>query len=474
MSQKNVKVQSSNTKKNVLIDGYWKWVILGALLIFFYFHASQYIEKDVWHDEAFQILYSQKDWSYIMGTNDVHPPIFNMIAKIMVWVTPDILSLRFKMLLIGLGFVTIFYLMVGHIFNNDVAFYSTALLVMSPTYAYYSVEFRSYMFVLMLMVAQIYYFWVFYKEKEFNYNYFLLFSVTSLICLWTHYYSILILFSELCFLFFYDRDKFIHHFEEYCFLFALPFLLVIPYIISQMGKIHSFWFKETHFINLISTFFYLISFPTLEFSLFQLVVMILVLLGIVYGIIGKDERIIFFISLLLIPIISVFLFSKIFPFYHHRYFLFGGIGIFIFAGYFIYNLDLKLKKDLGLLILGFVVIVFFINLPLFTDALDIDLRDSSDFMKEYMVDKEDYVFIHESTFSQSPYKVYIPDKKHYLLKNISREELFTAGGSVVGDDEKINNLSIISGNYFYLTNTTRLKQKLIYSKGGLYIYEIEK
>lgn len=453
-----------NGQRDVLIkNNYVKYIILAVLLVCFFIHASQYINKDFWHDEAFQYLYSENDWSYILSPNDVHPPLFNLLAKLMVMDTLDIKSLRAKILLFGLLFIISFYYIISKIFNNDISFYSTALLVMSPTYAYYSIEFRSYMFVLLFMIWQIYYFWKYQKTMKFLYLVIAL--LISYICVWTHYYSILILFAELIWLLFFCKINT----DDFMFVVGMSFLsfpALFFYIIYQMQKISSFWFKDIDFISLISTPAYIIAPPLDILSLFQFAVLILAFVGLFWGCYKKDKNIIYFTFILLIPIISVWIFSQFFAFYHHRYFIFGGIGLFVGGGYIIDKIN-KIMNDLSIFVIFIIFALFITILPVYTDNINTELRDSAFFM----MDKPDLPIIHDSTFSQSPYKVYLPNRIHYLLTNLTREQLFTAGGSVVKDAEILRNITDYKGSYYLISANIYQGNNKIYENGGLYIYE---
>ena len=111
-----------------------------------------------------------------------------------------------------------------------------------------------------------------------------------------------------------------------------------------------------------------------------------------------------------------------------------------------------------------------------------ELRDSSNYLKR-VIDGDSfnnsYVFIHTSTFSMTPYKIYFKDYnnvENYLCSELTRKQLFTTGGSVVSDFEllsynetceRFNNQ--VDGRYVYFISDKELKEVVLWQRDGLIV-----
>jgi hypothetical protein len=461
--------------KNILI-------ILGVTLYARIVFAT--LPKDLWHDEAFQYLYSLKPISFIIAGNDVHPPLYNIFTHYLIRIVgPDLFMLRWVgATIFSVLFVVGLYYLVRGLFDEKVAFWSTMFIALAPTYIYYSLEFRNYAFTLFFLVIQIYYF---NKMLEFpavdKLAGYILFS---LIILYSHYLTSLILFAQLIYITILWLWKKVDTYDlrYYAVTYGILAVLCIPLLIYSLmmaSQVQSFWFKNIGLTSLISTFAYLVSPPLIVPT---------GIATIIFGIAGYSvwkfrKEMTFhhlqFALYLFVPILTMFIISQAIPFYHHRYFLFGGIGLFVFAGWGLTKLG-EMIEEFDYCLFGLYVLLLLGSTSHgFADAFQHDISDSVVFLANYTSNitgcDQDCVIIHSSQFSQTPYKVYFPSTKNYLITNFTRAQRFTAGGSVIEDWEVYKNISDVPRTryMFWISNKELEGQKTIYAEGGLYIQEIE-
>jgi uncharacterized membrane protein len=429
------------------IDGNDTFILILSILIGAWLRI-QYMFRDFWHDEAFQWLYSQKPIEFIFQSNDVHPPLFSMVAKGILAISTNIMFLRCVMLFISVLFVWQFYVTIKELLNEKSAIYATSFLILSPTFAYYSTEFRSYIFTMLLTIIQVRYFSRLTKAKDFEAG---IYYGLCVLMLYSHIMTALIIFVQILYLIIKNKVKEVMGYS----IVVVSCIPLVFYLVNTIPKIQSFWFKDIGITSFISTFFYIISRP--DQPIYHFIALS------IFGVISyalfkyhKQTRITIYlmISYIVIPIVLMFVISLLFPFYHHRYFLFGGMFIYAIAGWAI----TKSKFDLR----------YFYALPIailivFPVQLSTPLQDVAECMKTQHI----YPVVHLSTFSQSPMKVYLPMFDHYLKTELTEKQRFTAGGSVIEDWE----LSPPEHNV-YVFSATPHKDAVCESE-GLYVYFIK-
>ena len=426
-------------------------------------------QRDFWHDEAFQVVYSEKPISFIIDSNDVHPPLYNLLAKFILLITKNIAWLRYTSIIFSLFFLERFFNLVNENFNKRIAMFSTTMIAFSFTYLYYATEFRNYSFVLMLVVFQIYYF-----NQQLRLGkgvlYYLLFSV---LMVYSHYMSALIIITQLIYILIFEKYipsyKKADILQSYVGLFALCVPLFI-YLAKTIPKLQSFWFKDIDFVSLLSTFAYILA-PPIENYHYGFGLFYIVLFGtMIYFRKKIDMKYVQFAMYLFVPVIIMWTISQVIPFYHHRYFLFGGIGFFVLVGWGVDKIAERFK-EIDTFFLGMWIILVFFGFSTFVESFDHELFNGAYFLQNETMNESGVAIIHTSTFSQTPMKVYLPYAKHYLLTNLTREQLFTAGGSAVEDYEIIRNISEVDAENIYGISNKRLFRWTIYEGDGIYVTE---
>ena len=464
--------------------------ILGLIIrIFFLFN-----HRDMWHDTAFTYLYSIKDIGYIIASNDVHPPLYYLIMKPLIYLSSNEIFLRST----SIVFYIFFFYTVLQILNKFYKFNSydvytklitLCLISFSPTMIYYSLEIRNYMLGMFFVASQVYFFLkmkhYYYKSDE------IYFTIYTILMLYTHYYTAFALFVEALYILILSIKKpffFPDNFMKFAKVYFISFIASIPLIIyffNTLPKMQSMWFKDIDLISLLSTFTYqFFVFPEMLNS-----IILLILISIFFYLINiywKRKEHLFFLSLFSVPVILLWLISQITPVYHHRFFLFYAFALYIvIARGLAKGLIHKHKFYISIILIGVLISSLLFGVATYNDNEEKELYESQKFIKHLfsylekntLMNKE-YVFIHESPFSQSPYKYYFREYnlEHYLLTNLSKKERFTAGGSVIEYYEIINKKDLdkfkdkifiqSKENYKYQENDI-----IIYDNGGLFIYD---
>lgn len=439
-------------------------LILVLLIGFLVRIAAWLVPRDFWHDEAFQYLLSKESVPFIVNSPDVHPPLFNLITKLFISVgITEPLALRFIMVLFSVVGLFFFFKLVKEWFNSRAALYGSLFLALSPTFIYYSIEFRSYSFVLTVAIIQLLYFnrllrgtagpttWV----------------VTSAIMVWSHYLASLILFVQIIILSI--RGKLLQNIKALSF-FTLAILPVAVYLFRTLPKIQSFWFDNIDFVSLISTAWYLVVQPTSDMVWFPVVLYFPLVVGTLYFRKSFPHGLYELLAYICIPVLTMWIISQYIPFYHHRYFLFGGVLLYAWIGWLCDKIDTKWPEH-AMAWLGFVMaLLIFSNAKGHLFDYDDDLVKSMRFMSNQTNNRTDVdtIIIHTSTFSQSPYKVFFPHATNYLLTNLTREIRFTGGGSVIKDYEIIHSVINVSEDAYYISDRP-IGNEYLFIEGGLWI-----
>ncbi len=291
----------------------------------------------------------------------------------------------------------------------------------------------------------------------------------SLLMIYSHYLSGLILITQIIFLTIHWKKLKLYIQSDFLqilfflFCFSIPLLI---YIVKTLPKIQSFWFKDIDLISLLSTFSYIIT-PAIEGLIFFILFYFIIIFVLIKNKLNWKQK--QFIYYFIVPIILMWTISQAIPFYHHRYFLFGGMSFFILLGWSLEKLDLY-KKELGLFVLSLWILVFIMSSPQFESSFNTELYDTTTWLDNQNFSK-DSIFIHTTTFSYLPFRVYYPCNKHYLVTNLTRQNLFTAGGSVINSEDYKNTFNFVNeiNSTIFGISDRAIFSKTIYSEGGLYV-----
>jgi len=448
------------------------WIIF--FLSIFFRILILFSPQDMWHDASFTVLFAQEPIKEILSSNDVHPPLYEIIMKPIVAISTNEHFLRTTTILTWCAFFWILYAFLKKHFSNTITLLTLFFMSISPTLIFYSLELRNYLIGMTFVIAQVYYFFQmihYYRRKEEW-----LFILFSLLMLYTHYFTAFTLLVEAIYLIWIHNKNIYRKFIKAYSIISLFTIPLVIYFLMTLPKMHSMWFKDITWWSFISTISYQLFLPD-TISQWHIIFLILFVPLVVFSFMDRNNSR-FALILFFIPVILVWLISQLTPMYHHRFFLFYAFGLYIIIAKTIEYLLFHHKRIF--VIIGACFLIVFVGLfasafaNLF-DTLPRELYDCQKFLKEDYLDKNKaYVFVHTSSFSQTPFKFYFKDWKviNLLKTNLTKKERFTAGGSVIKDWEIITDENKIPFNYLTITESSRYTEgKIIYNKGGLIVYE---
>lgn len=435
--------------------------------------------QDMWHDASFTYLFSQKPIQTILSAEDVHPPLYYLIMKGYILFENDTSELTIRlssMVFYALAFLML-YLYCDKYCRPETKWGALILMSITPTMIYYSLEPRNYMLGVFFVIAQVYFF-----RNAIDGQRKTPMVIFTILMLYTHYFTSLILIPEFIYLLS-NRIKMSKGWILASFIVFLSTIPLVIYFIISITKMQSMWFKDIGLISFISTLSYQFMLPEMV-TLNTLLLMVVTVIIIGYSYYRyRQEEVKYHSLIFFLPVITLFLISQLHPLYHHRFFLFFSWALFIVVSSGLTRLmgDKKiLVKNLANLFSILFIIIFIISSKNFMFVLPHELHESQQAVKDKINQNEHYDFIHQSTFSQTPYRYYFRnyDTDHYLNTKLTRKQLFTAGGSVVEDWQIINSTiqdEICNDGCIIVEakeNNRKYENKTIYyDYGGLIVYE---
>jgi hypothetical protein len=436
----------------------------------------------MWHDAAFSVLFSQKSIAYISLGNDVHPPLYYYFLKVWMLVSTNELWVRALSIVFWALFILYFYKFARKFLPDIVTNISVLMLAWSPTLIYYSIEPRNYTLGMFLVIVQFYYFMTWLKEDypntSIDRNAAVFFAI---LMFWTHYFTILILLPEALLVFMSKRKELRMQAIKMAGVILLGMLPIIIFnLIPSILRMEGFWFKQISPVGYFSSYVY-------QFILTDSAGALAVCLiwgAILYSVWAtfRNEESKYFV-VFFIPVTFQWLFSQFHPMYHHRFFLFFSFSLYILIAYGITaglkekrKIQYIIKKWAGLLIYLAFLFLLVIYTTITPQFLPHELRDASDFLKEY-TRGQPFSTVHTSPFSMTPFRYYFLDDKMtaYLVTNLSVKMLYTAGGAVIPMENVYHNISDVpkSNFSFWISDHQIPNQKTLFNEGGLYVQELK-
>ncbi len=306
-----------------------------------YLRTYQLDRYSLWFDEAASLLSTDYTKTMVgkMGMFDSiedRYPSFLSSLFIYYWqrLGKDEFTLRMSAVIFAMLTIFAVYRVGAFLFGKKTGLLASFILTISPFHIYYSREVRSYSMVALTVLLSVYF-----LIKALRYGrlkFWLCYLAFTLISIYLHYMAILILFAELLYFLFYYK-RYARFFKKWLFVNILFILFLIPWLINVIfllklalfGDAKYFWvpwwagegsFKNVFYTLKNFSFGYNVTGVIYNFA----TVIFLLLLG--WGLIKKqkqERRDSYTILLLcfLIPIISMFLISKIKVWYVDRYIL---------------------------------------------------------------------------------------------------------------------------------------------------------
>lgn len=147
---------------------------------------------NLWRDEAFSFVMASKPPIEIIQStaSDFNPPLYYLLLKIwMLFFGSSEIALRSLSLVFFLLTIYVIYLIMREILkiSRINSFFYLVLFVFSPALNFYAFESRMYMMAIFLTTLSYY---SYFKKKK------ILYIIAALLALYTHYFTIFIIFSQ--------------------------------------------------------------------------------------------------------------------------------------------------------------------------------------------------------------------------------------------------------------------------------------
>jgi uncharacterized membrane protein len=363
-------------------------------------------------------------------------------------------------------FMFAFYMLLKDLYGRNIALYASLFISLSPTFIHYSWEFRPYMFALALCTAQMYAFNRFLRLDTMKYGLWMVALTVGM--MYAHFLTALIVFTQILYIAIFDRRR-ARALIGYGIAIGALCLPLLYYALTVMTKADSFWFKDIGLTSFISTFAYLISPPLDRHTGIVLFPLTFIIIGLIYFHKKLDRRDAQFIMYATVPVITMWLISQAMPFYHHRYFLFGGIGIYALFGVVTHFCEERWPESY-IAVLGTLMALTFLTVSAIPAAENTEISSAAIYIEKLNI--TDFATVHTSQFSQTPFRVYFPDNRAFLLTNFTEEQRFTAGGAVIEDADIIHSLSDVhyNGTLFFVSDVPTGHP--LYNANGLWVGRI--
>jgi uncharacterized membrane protein len=441
---------------NILKKIDWALVVILSLAVFM---SLGMIDRDIFVDEAFSYDMAKQPVNVIVGGNDVHPPLYYLLLKPFAELTGNIFYLRLTSLLFFIMFLALFYTYLSSKYSKIAVSTASVLIALSPSMNYFATELRMYsllMFFAMMCIC-------FLDEDYINQKGFFMLWFSMILMIYTHFMS-----------FFFIGTIFVYLIMQYPEkikkILGMGFWLTISVIplasimfTKILPQIETMWAKPPTLISLISSYTYLITPPFSRMGLFFLPIGALFIFMLFFRIKPEFAKNKLYYLILILPIVSIWLFGRFFSVFHHRYTLYCAIGLFALVCVYMQKLLDSEKEEWAVIVaLAFAAIILSQS-TLLPETTNQTLNNGAMFITNATA-YTNLPLIHTSTFSYLPFKMYLPDREQYLKTNLTKKQLFTACGSLLQDKDFVSEMP-----KEYLLISDKPNGEVIYEESGFFI-----
>ena len=223
--------------KNTILSLWAKLPIITVLLFSVYLRIHGLSSRDIWYDEALDVLQSEK--SLLQIAHDVQTPLHYYIVHLFLLFGKNTFILGLPSVIFGIGTVYVIYLIGKRFFNHQVGLIASFLAAISPMYIEFSRQILHYSYFNFFTVLGLYFFFDL-LEKIGSRDFFrssLMFIAITFLNLMTHVSSFLVLaiegsFAVLYFLFSRNSKKIIRKY----WLFLVFTCFVCGFFVFRFGN----------------------------------------------------------------------------------------------------------------------------------------------------------------------------------------------------------------------------------------------
>jgi mannosyltransferase len=241
--------------------GRTRWILAVVLLVAFGLRLYSLSGKEMWYDEAFAVLYAEKDpGSIVYGTvtpvegaaADIHPLLYYFFLHAWMGIGQSPFIVRFPSVVFGLVSICLVFRIARELFDAKAGLLAAILAAISPFHIWYSQEARMYSLLCVLSLLSVYLFVKASKSGE--WRHWLGFGLAAGAALYAHNLAFLIVVAlDLAVLLRrrWDvlRQLIVAHLVSL--LLFLPWLLLVP---GQFAKVNqAYWIPRPGLTELVRT-----------------------------------------------------------------------------------------------------------------------------------------------------------------------------------------------------------------------------
>ena len=468
------KIKTNKKRINIKIS-FLFLILLGSIFI-----TLSCFHPYMWFDESYTIALIQHPFKEIwtIASNDVHPVLYYFLAKIIMKLTNSIICVRLMSCIPIIIMAILGYTHIRKLFGNKVGLLFSFLSLFFPTIIIYCGELRMYTWAMLFVTIMSIYAYILCegnkikqknikiskvktltKTKNYQIKEWIIFSVFSLFCAYTHYYALIvaaIVNNMLLITFIIRRDKKNIKCEiESAILQVLLYLPWLSALIKQTKVVsNGYWIGKAKIIEVIKFIFtgslndikYIPDIVTIPFSFVILIFLIYLLIKNWKKESFKPVRLIFYIwtcLIILVEIIGLIINQKIF---YERYLL-------VLIGTLIFQISLLVANENKKIIAVFCICILIFSTISNISLINVNYDESNKVPIEYInenVKTTDYILLWNKNDAGSGFSTiaWILSKCYYQHSNIyfynisnwSTEEAYKAYGKTIYNLDEINNL----------------------------------
>lgn len=317
------------------------------------------LSRNFWRDEAYSYLLAEKPLGEILTltARDFNPPLYYLMLHFWQMVAgKSEIYLRLASFVPYLGMILVALALIPHLAKRKGLHQLLYLLVfaLTPIFLYYAFELRMYSLLAFFTLLSSYAFLT--KKKK-------LYLVATVGGLYTHYFMLLVVFTQFVFLYISHRKKFSLREFTYPLLALFAFLPWVLFVLTQKNPIDdSFWISAPVAKDYFKLWGELYTgyekgytyYPAIMLS--SIVLLASCIGGLIFlrkGTLKKDPSFYYFAFLALIPVASIAVVSLVRPLLLTRYLIVSSVGLV----FFLLMVADRLPKLVGLFFLGLLLFI---------------------------------------------------------------------------------------------------------------------
>ncbi|MBS60462.1 MAG: hypothetical protein CL606_04030 [Anaerolineaceae bacterium] len=300
--------------------------LVAVLLLSFGIRLFRIQHHNIWGDEAFSVAFSKQDLNLVISSGaETHPPLYH--ALLHIWISlvgESIFSLRYFSVLPGVLMIAIVFVIGRRLVDSQLGLLSSMMMGVSSFAVYYSQETRMYSLVACFCTIALYA--ALRWELRDSNRWLIMFVVSMLAAVFTHYYSFFVLLAHNIYIFQYRKNN-MEQCRKWMWVQVVILLIYMPWVLAQLdfitSKASTRWEElsiggmNTIWAGSLTTFGVGETVATVGQ---WLGVLLLIPLAMGFRSSYSDTkrlRVVYY--WLVVPLVSAFLIAPLMPFYYPRY-----------------------------------------------------------------------------------------------------------------------------------------------------------